>query len=156
MSKLLEKSYNKGVFDKMSLNQYYPTDIQVGEIVIMHPRHDGRKRKHPLDGFKAFVEEIVHEPTPINQLKSYNKTKGAIVFHSGTYSLYGFKENELYGRKDWYIGDMKGVDFERTHKLITIFELNKIYDRVGKKDHMFSHDIKTVINNLGRTHGRNE
>src|SRR3990172_12334956 len=134
--------------------QYYPTDIQVGEIVIMHPRYDRRlKQKHPLDGFKAFVEEIIFQPTPIEQLRVHNLD--GIAFHSGTYSLYGFKQNDYFGHKDWYIGDYKGVDFERTSKLISLFELNQLYEKVDD-DAMFQRDIVTVINNLGRTHGRNE
>ena len=138
----------------MSLS-YYPTDIEVGEIVILHPRQDGRNKQHPLDGFKAFVEEIVVQPTPIDQLRDYSKTKSAIVYHSGTYSLYGFKQNDYFGHLDWYIGDYKGADFERTGNLISEFELNKLYDK-SKNDKMFRRDIVTVRKNLGRDYGRNQ
>jgi len=139
----------------MSLS-YYPTDIEVGEIVILHPRHDGRKKhKHPLDGFKTFVEEIVVQPTPIDQLRNYSKTKSALAYHSGTYSLYGFKQNDYFGHLDWYIGDYKGIDFERTGNLISEFELNKLYDK-SENDKMFRRDIVTVRKNLGRDYGRNQ
>jgi len=155
MHKLFEKDQCKGVDCKIMSQRYYATDIRVGEIVIMNPRYDGKlKQKHPLYGFKAFVEEIVVEPTPIERLRTHNLN--GITFHSGTYSLYGFEKNDYFGHKDWYIGDFKGVDFSKTGELISLFELNQLYEKVGDDDPMFQRDIVTVINNLGRTHGRNE
>lgn len=139
----------------MSEQQHYPIDIKVGEIVTMFPLPSFRK-EHPIEGEEGFIEEIVHEPTPIEQLRSYQKTKSAIRFHSGTYSIYGLRQNNIFDHPDWYIGDFKGLDFIRTGKMMTEFKLNELYEKVGDSDHIFQHDILTVIKNLGRTRGRNE
>ena len=138
------------------LLQRYPSQIRVGEIVTLDP-YRGRGKTHPLYLAEGFIEEIVVDPTPLDQLRSYQKkTNPALRRHSGTYSIYGFEQNTVFGHKDWYIGDMKGLDFVTTGKMVTEFQLHELYEKVGEDDHMFQHDILTVIKNLGRTNGRNE
>ena len=140
----------------MSLLERYPSNIKVGEIVTLDP-YRGRGKAHPLYLEKGFIEEIVHEPKPLERLRSNQKqTNSALRWASGTFSIYGFEQNTVFGHKDWYMGDFKGLDFVTTGKLVTEFELNQLYEKVGDSDHRFQHDILTVIKNLGRTRGRNE
>jgi hypothetical protein len=134
--------------------EYYPTDIKVGEIVTMMPQKMFGK-EHPILGKDGFIEEIIVEPTPINSLRNYSRTKSALRWHSGTYSIYGFEQNTVYGHKDWYIGDFRGVDFWRTGRMVTEFQLQELYEKVADSDHRFQHDILTVIKNIGRTKAGN-
>jgi len=138
----------------LSIQKYYPTDIKVGEIITMFPRSVFRK-EHPIQGEEGFIEEIVIDPTPIEKLKSYQK-KSALRFHSGTYSIYGLRQNNVLSHADWYIGDFCGLDFFRSGTMMTEFKLNQLYEEVGDTNHGFQHDILTVIRNLGRTKGMND
>ncbi|NIS95009.1 MAG: hypothetical protein GTN97_03680 [Nitrosopumilaceae archaeon] len=129
----------------------YHTDLKVGEIVILKPKN---KHSHDRYGFKAFIEEIIVEPTPINELSRYGS--GSERTHSGVFSLYGFEQNNFLGYPDWYVGDTLGDDFERTGQMVTVEDLKRLYARVGDTDPKFKEDILTVMKNLGRMSARNE
>jgi len=134
----------------------YDTDLKVGEIVILKPKH--RHHSHDREGFKAFIEEIIVAPTSKADLERYGSE--SFRTHSGVYSLYGFEPNHFFGEPDWYIGDTFGDDFERTGKMVTESDLKKLYLKVCDSEvslsNAFKKDIVSLTKNLGRTSGRNE
>ena len=132
----------------------YETDLKVGEIVILKPKH----QRHSQDraGFKAFIEEIIVAPTSKEELHRYGHTKSSLRTHSGVFSLYGFEPNQFFGDRDWYIGDILGDDFVRTGQMVDKDDLKRLFVRVGDSDPRFQRDIIAVMKNLGRSSGRNE
>jgi len=133
----------------------YATDLKVGEIVILKPKN---KRNPDRHGFKAFIEEIIVNPTSKEDLARYGFSEESLRSHSGVYSLYGFEPNHFFGNIDWYVGDTLGDDFERTGESLSENDLKLLRDKVNTSyhDNKFLEDILLMGKNLGRTSGRNE
>lgn len=129
----------------------YETNLKVGEIVILRPKHDSEQRS----GFKAFIEEIIVEPTSKDDYQCHFCNDNERT-HTGVYSLYGLEPNQFFGDRDWYVGDTLGDDFERTGEMLTIEDLKRLFRKVGESDPRFRQDILRMAKNLGRGSGRNE
>lgn len=134
----------------------YPTDLKVGEIVILKPKNKHSPDRH---GFKAFIEEIIVNPTSKEDLERYGFSDESLRTNSGVYSLYGFDPNDFFGHIDWYVGDTLGDDFERTGESLSENDLKRLHNKVSCSHHhnaKFLEDILLMGKNLGRTTGRNE
>lgn len=139
----------------------YETNLKVGEIVILKPKN---KRSNDREGFKAFIEEIIVEPTRKDQLSRFGVSESSsrknLRTHSGVFSLYGLEPNQFFGNDDWYVGDTFGDDFERTGESLSDKDFAKLRLRADilrtkVNPTFFKHDLKLVESNLGRESGRN-
>lgn len=139
----------------------YETNLKVGEIVILKPKN---KRSNDREGFKAFIEEIIVEPTRKDQLSRFGVNESSsrknLRTHSGVFSLYGLEPNQFFGNDDWYVGDTFGDDFERTGESLSDKDFAKLRLRADilrtkVNSTYFKHDLKLVERNLGRESGRN-